>query len=150
MYSRNYGRGDISAKITPPPAYSGSAIQGKDTGGSGEREAPKPAENSFAPFSQSIPFPKSAGGEQKPAPPCEEEEHCEKEQREEEHMHEHMHGHTPPCESGKKEKSSFLSSFLPDLSTEDLILIGIIIALAFDLADRDILLVALVVAVVIM
>ena len=30
MYSRNYGRGDISAKITPPPAYSGSAIQGKE------------------------------------------------------------------------------------------------------------------------
>ena len=37
-----------------------------------------------------------------------------------------------------------------DLSTEDLILIGIIAALAFDLADRDILLVALVIAVVLM
>ena len=53
------------------------------------------------------------------------------------------------AEAPKKEKG-FLSSFLPDLSKEDLILIGIVIALAFDLADKDILLVALVVAAVIM
>lgn len=137
MYSRNYGRGDTSAKITPPPAYSGSAIQGGKAAGEGGQEGARPAENAFAPFSQSIPFPKS-GEEQACAPPEE-------------------HGCAPPAEEpcrekegARKEKGSLLSSFLPDLSTEDLILIGILIALAFDLADRDILLVALVVAVVIM
>ena len=51
---------------------------------------------------------------------------------------------------GVSKEKGFLSSLLPDLSKEDLILIGIIIALAFDLADRDILLVALVAAAVIM
>lgn len=134
MYSRNYGRGDISAKITPPPSYSGSAIQGKDTGGVQDNEEPKVSKGEFAPFSQNIPLPKTAEEErldehEAPPPPKEEKE---------------------VCEQPKKEKGSFLSSFLPDLSTEDLILIGIVIALAFDLADRDILLVALVVAVVIM
>ena len=91
MYSRSYGRGDASAKITPPPAYSGSAIQGGEKAGAEKEEA-----------------------------------------------------HT-----GGKEKG-LLSSLLPDLSKEDLILIGIVVALAFDLADRDILLVALVAAAVIM
>ena len=138
MYSRNYGRGDISAKITPPPAYSGSAIQGKDAGGSQEKEEPKISSGTFAPFSQNIPMPKSTEDE--------------KAEKAEEHEVQKAENHTEkkPCEAPKKEKSSFLSSFLPDLSTEDLILIGIVIALAFDLADRDILLVALVVAVVIM
>jgi len=143
MYSRNYGRGDISAKITPPPSYSGSAIQGGDRGGIQPKEEPKTQTGAFAPFSQNIPLPKS-----------EEEEKDEKNEENEESAT----AAPPPadphkkkvCEEVKKEKSSFLSSFLPDLSAEDLILIGIVIALAFDLADRDILLVALVAAVVIM
>ena len=135
MYSRNYGRGDISAKITPPPSYSGSAIQGKDTGVAQDSEEPKVSKGEFAPFSQNIPMPKTTEEEsfedhKAPPPPPKEENEV--------------------CKQPKKEKGSFLSSFLPDLSTEDLILIGIVIALAFDLADRDILLVALVVAVVIM
>lgn len=136
MYSRNYGRGDISAPITPPPLYNGSAIQGTGAGGAPNKEEPTHPSGTFAPFSQNIPLPKTeeefekkAECEAAPTPPKEAEK---------------------PCEQEKKPKSSFLSSFLPDLSTEDLILIGIVIALAFDLADRDILLVALVVAVVIM
>ena len=137
MYSRNYGRGDISAQITPPPAYSGSAIQG-GTGGTQKKEEPKLSSGTFAPFSQNIPLPKN-------------EEESEKKQECEAHAPSSpQKEEEKPCEPEKKEKGSFLSSFLPDLSTEDLILIGIVIALAFDLADRDILLVALVVAVVIM
>lgn len=137
MYSRNYGRGDISAKITPPPAYSGSAIQGGMGGTPPEKEETKLSSGAFAPFSQNIPLSKNAeeeknsGCEVFPATTSKEEEKND-------------------CEPPKKEKSSFLSSFLPDLSTEDLILIGLVIALAFDLADRDILLVALVAAAVIM
>ena len=59
-------------------------------------------------------------------------------------------GHLTEDDEPPKKEKGFLSSLLPDLSKEDLILIGIIIALAFDLADRDILLVALVAAAVIM
>ena len=136
MYSRNYGRGDISAKITPPPAYSGSAIQGSGTGGAPEKEEPKLSSGAFAPFSQNIPLAKNT----------EEEKECASVQSPAAVPKEEEKPHEPP----KKEKSSFLSSFLPDLSTEDLILIGLVIALAFDLADRDILLVALVCAAVIM
>ena len=137
MYSRNYGRGESSAKITPPPAYSGSAIQGKETGGTLEKEEPRLATGAFAPFSQSIPQPKSTAEEA-----CAHEETVREEEKEA--------AQTAAHEAAKKEKSSFLSSFLPDLSTEDLILIGIVAALAFNLADRDILLVALVIAVVVM
>ncbi len=129
MYSRSYGRGDISAKITPPPAYSGSALQGKEPSGT-EKEEAHTQTGSFAPFSQNIALPKS-----------EEDEKCEKQ--------EEVPCEEKPAETPKKDKG-FLSSILPDLSKEDLILIGIVIALAFDLADKDILLVALVVAAVIM
>jgi hypothetical protein len=133
MYSRNYGRGDISAKITPPPAYSGSAIQGKENADM-RKDDERASVSAFAPFSQNISLPKNADAE-KP----EECGACEA---------------PPPCEESRaqapKKEKGFLSSLLPDLSTEDLILIGIVIALAFDLADRDILLVALVAAAVIM
>ena len=138
MYSRNYGRGDISAKITPPPAYSGSAIQGKSTSVP-DKEEPKLSQGSFAPFSQNISMPRG-----------EDEEKCEKAEESEAPVPPPPPQGQKPPEPERKEKNSFLSSFLPDLSTEDLILIGIVIALAFDLADRDILLVALVAAVVIM
>ncbi|MBQ8404090.1 MAG: hypothetical protein IJX55_06675 [Clostridia bacterium] len=137
MYSRNYGRGDISAKITPPPAYSGSAIQSGEIGGTdvAAKDAGE-TQGAFAPFSQSIPLQKPAEEEkERPVCPPPKEE-----------------AHRPPPASGKPEsgKSSLLSGIFADFSTEDLILIGIIVALAFDLADRDILLVALVVAVVLM
>jgi hypothetical protein len=134
MYSRNYVCGDNSAKITPPPAYSGSAIQGKETGGKeAMAEEPQTAHSGFGSFSQSIPFPKST--EEHKAPEQEKPQGCP----------------TPSCAPApKKEKCSFLSGILNGIGAEDLILIGIIAALAFDLADRDILLVALVVAVVLM
>ncbi len=148
MYSRSYGRGDISAKITPPPAYSGSAIQGAPKVGA-EKEEAHTGSGAFAPFSQNITLPKSDEEEEKreiyEQARCEEKcestpcaETCEKPPREEK------------CEEPPKKEKGFLSSLLPDLSKEDLILIGIIIALAFDLADKDILLVALVAAAVIM
>lgn len=148
MYSRSYGRGDISAKITPPPAYSGSAIQGTRESGA-EKEEAHTGSGAFAPFSQNITLPKNDEEEEKREvyeqvrckEKCKEPPHtepCEKPPREEK------------CEEPPKKEKGFLSSLLPDLSKEDLILIGIIIALAFDLADRDILLVALVAAAVIM
>ena len=149
MYSRSYGRGDISAKITPPPAYSGSAIQGKEP--PAEKEERRAESGAFAPFSQNIPLPKSEGEAEK-YEPCEKREPCEKYESCE--VRELCGKREPPreekcAESPRKEKG-LLSSLLPDLSKEDLILIGIVIALAFDLADRDILLVALVAAAVIM
>ena len=135
MYSRNYGRGDISAKITPPPAYSGSAIQGGEAVRAETDEKEIHEAHAFAPFSQSIPLQKPAEEEKEcAAAPCEENTFK-----------------APPakkCEESRK--SSLLSGIFADISTEDLILIGIIAALAFDLADRDILLVALVIAVVLM
>jgi hypothetical protein len=129
MYSRNYARGDSSAKITPPPAYSGSAIQGSEACVQEKEEAHTSA-GAFAPFSQNIALPKSDGGEAK-------QEDCGERT-------------AAACAENTGKERGFLSSLLPDLSAEDLILIGIIIALAFDLADRDILLVALVAAAVIM
>jgi hypothetical protein len=145
MYSRNYGRSESSAKIMPPPAYSGSAIRGGEPHAAENEEAR--TGGAFAPFSQNITLPKSEVEEEK-RPSCETcEPPCEKFEPPPKKCE-------PPCEekcpeTQKKEKG-ILSSFLPDLSKEDLILIGIIIALAFDLADRDILLVALVAAAVIM
>ena len=134
MYSRNYGRGEIPAKITPPPAYSGSAIQSNESAGVEQaKEETKNQPAQFPNFSQSIPLPKEE---------CAPEPVCECECRE--------HDETEVCKTEKKEKGSFLSDLLPDIATEDLVLIGIVAALAFDLADRDILLVALVVAVVLM
>jgi hypothetical protein len=139
MYSRSYGRGDISAKITPPPAYSGSAISGGENGGE-EKEEAHTGSGAFAPFSQNITFPKHDREEEK-CEICEQSRHEEKHEKPE---------HEERCEETPRKEKGFLSSPLPDLSKEDLILIGIIIALAFDLADRDILLVALVAAAVIM
>ncbi len=139
MYSRNYGRDAISAKITPPPAYSGSAIQGGETsGGNTASNDTVEAQSAFAPFSQNIPLPKNAEEEKecRACPPPKEEE---------------AKPPSPPaCSGAESGKNSLLSGIFANFSTEDLILIGIIIALAFDLADRDILLVALVVAVVLM
>ena len=131
MYSRSYGRGDASAKITPPPAYSGSAIQGGEKAGA-EKEEAHTGGGAFAAFSQNITLPKSEGEEEKHEMPENPEPREEK------------------CEESRGKEKGLLSSLLPDLSKEDLILIGIVVALAFDLADRDILLVALVAAAVIM
>ena len=136
MYSRNYGRGEISAKITPPPAYSGSAIQSGEAGGADTAAKESGETHAFAPLAQSIPLQKPAEEEkEKPRFPTPPPEVCEA---------------APAPKPEEKGKSSLLSGIFADFSTEDLILIGIIIALAFDLADRDILLVALVVAVVLM
>jgi len=142
MYSRNYGRGDISAKITPPPAYSGSAIQGNEPR-TAEKEEAHAQGGAFAPFSQNISLPKN----EEEAEKSEKCEPCEKPAPVPE---KHEPPHEEKCAESPKKEKGFLSSLLPDLSKEDLILIGIVIALAFDLADRDILLVALVAAAVIM
>lgn len=127
MYSRNYGSlGDAPSKITPPPDYSGSALQGSDIAPLLEN-----TEQSCSSFtSGSIPLKQSENitNECKmPPPPCAERPRC--------------------CEPPKK---SFFSGFLSDMSTEDILLIGIVAALAFGIADKDILLVALVVVAVIM
>ena len=132
MYSRNYGRGDISAKITPPPSYGGSAIQGAGADTSQNEREESAVSPAFAPFPQSIPLPQ-AQTEDRPAP-CPPEEPPKEE----------------ACPPKKREKNSFLSGFLDGIEAEDLILIGIVAALIFDLADRDILLVALVIAAVLM
>lgn len=136
MYSRNYGRGDISAKITPPPSYGGSAIQGAGTDTSQNEREESAVSPAFAPFPQSIPLPQSQM-EECPVP-CPSEERREEPRKEE------------ACPPKKREKNSFLSGFLDGIEAEDLILIGIVAALIFDLADRDILLVALVIAAVLM
>ena len=136
MYSRSYSHGDISAKITPPPAYSGSAIQGekKET----EEQSDAGEQSAFAPFSQNIALAKSR-----------EQNLCESSQESPcAHKEKNTNSEQAP-EAACKDKG-LISSLFHGLSTEDLILIGIIIALAFDLAERDILLVALVVAAVIM
>ena len=135
MYSRSYSHGDISAKITPPPAYSGSAIQGEKK--ENEEKSDAGAQGAFAPFSQNIALAKSA-----------EQDLCEA-SHESRCTHKENNPEQAPESAACKEKG-LISSLFHGLSTEDLILIGIIIALAFDLADRDILLVALVVAAVIM
>ncbi len=141
MYSRNYGNlSDTPAKITPPPDYRGSAISDS-------------AKIAFMP-PQAPPEPPIQIINEEPPCPCEEK--CEV---------------TPPpkeecrqgcaeCECGKecavpaqkseKTRRSILPAFLSNLSTEDLILIGIIIALSLGLADKDLLLVALVMCVVLM
>ncbi len=129
MYSRNYGlSGEAPSKITPPPDYSGSALQGVDIAPLGENTEQRCS--SFT--SGSIPLKQSENiaSECKPPPPpppCAERARC--------------------CEPPKK---SLFSGFLSDMSTEDILLIGIVAALAFGIADKDILLVALVVVAVIM
>ncbi len=145
MYSRNYGFSeDTPSKINPPPDYSGSAIQSGELSPFQKNEQ---AEQNFPQNSSRPAFSAENSGEEKreqsfanvppPLPLCDCGARCEHAQR--------------PCESEppKKEKG-ILSGFLSDMCTEDLILIGIIAALAFGFADKDILLVALVVAVVLM
>ena len=127
MYSRNYGRGDIPAKINLPPSYSGSAIQEPVYKHNEEKEE----EKSESPCPSNIQRSEPIREEHGEATVCKVTEHNK-------------------CETPKKEKSSFLSGFFSDIETEDLILIGIIAALIFDLADKDILLVALVIAAVLM
>ena len=76
MYSRNYGRSESSAKIMPPPAYSGSAIRGGEPHAAENEEAR--TGGAFAPFSQNITLPKSKEEEEK-RPSCEPcEPPCEK------------------------------------------------------------------------
>ncbi len=149
MYSRNYGiTEDQKSKITPPPDYSGSAIQSvgvteKAANQNNEMNSEKEIlSKSFtdsedipesAPASQNIrfTFPKE---EDKPTSLYREESEQKKEEK---------------CEDKKcilKKGSGFLSG----LTVEDLILFGIIAALAFGVADNDMLVIALVIAVVIM
>lgn len=149
MYSRNYGiTEDQKSKITPPPDYSGSAIQSvgvteKAANQNNEMNSEKEIlSKSFtdtednpesAPASQNIQFtfPKE---EDKPTSLYREEGEQKKEEK---------------CEYKKcilKKGSGFLSG----LTVEDLILFGIIAALAFGVADNDMLVIALVIAVVIM
>ena len=149
MYSRNYGiTEDQKSKITPPPDYSGSAIQSvgvteKAANQNNEMNSEKEIlSKSFtdtednpesAPASQNIrfTFPKE---EDKPTSLYREEGEQKKEEK---------------CEYKKcilKKASGFLSG----LTVEDLILFGIIAALAFGVADNDMLVIALVIAVVIM
>lgn len=149
MYSRNYGiTEDQKSKITPPPDYSGSAIQSvgvteKAANQNNEMNSEKEIlSKSFtdtedipesAPASQNIrfTFPKE---EDKPTSLYREEVEQKKEEK---------------CEDKKcilKKGSGFLSG----LTVEDLILFGIIAALAFGVADNDMLVIALVIAVVIM
>ena len=149
MYSRNYGiTEDQKSKITPPPDYSGSAIQSvgvteKAANQNNEMNSEKEIlSKSFtdtedipesAPASQNIrfTFPKE---EDKPTSLYREESEQTKEEK---------------CEDKKcilKKGSGFLSG----LTVEDLILFGIIAALAFGVADNDMLVIALVIAVVIM
>ena len=149
MYSRNYGiTEDQKSKITPPPDYSGSAIQSvgvteKAANQNNEMNSEKEIlSKSFtdtedipesAPASQNIrfTFPKE---EDKPTSLYREEVEQKKEEK---------------CEDKKcilKKRSGFLSG----PTVEDLILFGIIAALAFGVADNDMLVIALVIAVVIM
>lgn len=149
MYSRNYGiTEDQKSKITPPPDYSGSAIQSvgvteKAANQNNEMNSEKEIlSKSFtdtedipesAPASQNIrfTFPKE---EDKPTSLYREEVEQKKEEK---------------CEDKKcilKKSSGFLSGLI----VEDLILFGIIAALAFGVADNDMLVIALVIAVVIM
>lgn len=149
MYSRNYGiTEDQKSKITPPPDYSGSAIQSvgvtektedlineTDTGKeffSKSFSNPEDIKENAA-FSNNIraALPKE---EDNKASILREEIKREKEER---------------CED---KKSIFKKSdgFLQGLTVEDIILIGIIAALSFGVADKDMLIVALVIATVIM
>lgn len=149
MYSRNYGiTEDQKSKITPPPDYSGSAIQSvgvteKAANQNNEMNSEKEILSTSFPDSEDIPesaptsqnirftFPKE---EDKPTSLYREEGEQKKEEK---------------CEDKKcilKKGSGFLSG----LTVEDLILFGIIAALAFGVADNDMLVIALVIAVVIM
>ncbi len=149
MYSRNYGiTEDQKSKITPPPDYSGSAIQSvgiteKAANQNNEMNYEKEILSKSFPNSEDIPesapasqnirftFPKE---EDKPTSLYREEGEQKKEEK---------------CEDKKcilKKGSGFLSG----LTVEDLILFGIIAALAFGVADNDMLVIALVIAVVIM
>lgn len=137
MYSRNYGFSeDTPSKITPPPDYSGSAIQSGEPAPQNEQAfAPYPPQNTQ--FRSEESCEENVVEQRKPSePPCECSDRCERRQK--------------PCEVPPKKEKGFLSGILSDMCTEDLILLGIIAALAFDIADKDILLVALVVAAVIM
>ncbi len=135
MYSRNYGFSeDTPSKITPPPDYGGSALQGRNTAPLGED-----TEQSYSSFtSQSIPLCQKGDIESEcppPPAPCTDNGRCACAER-------------PRC--CEQPKKSLFSGFLSDMSTEDILLIGIVAALAFGVADKDILLVALVVVAVIM
>ncbi len=149
MYSRNYGiTEDQKSKITPPPDYSGSAIQSvgvteKAANQNNEMNSEKEILSTSFPDSEDIPeiapasqnirftFPKE---EDKPTSLYREEVEQKKEEK---------------CED-KKCILKKISGFLSGLTVEDLILFGIIAALAFGVADNDMLVIALVIAVVIM
>ena len=149
MYSRNYGiTEDQKSKITPPPDYSGSAIQSvgvteKAANQNNEMNSEKEILSTSFPDSEDIPesAPASqnirftyAKEEDKPTSLYRDVVVNKKEEK---------------CEDKKcilKKGSGFLSG----LTVEDLILFGIIAALAFGVADNDMLVIALVIAVVIM
>ena len=134
MYSRNYVfSNDTPAKINLPPSYAGSAISRPVTAAPRQEEvcvhriADEAEPVSTSPTNESV----ETHREEK------EEAHC-----------------CAPCErmhpSHDKKEKGLLSGIFSGMSTEDLILLGIIAALALGLFDSDLLLVALVVAVVLM
>ena len=141
MYSRNYGfSNDTPAKINPPPSYGGSVIN-INAGIEREEERQREAREREKAFQQNETVRRSTEEsrvEETPPPREEKEEaHC-----------------CAPCErdypSPPKKDKGLLSGIFSGMSTEDIILLGIIIALVLGLWESDILLVALVVAVVLM
>ncbi len=134
MYSRNYGfSNDTPAKINPPPSYSGSVIGRSSPDVREEREASEP---------ETVQPAKEAEARESAQPLREEREEKEEAPRFAPCL-------TPPAAHPKKGKG-LLSGIFSGLGTEDIILLGIIIALALGLWESDILLVALIVAVVLM
>ena len=135
MYSRNYGfSNDTPAKINIPPSYAGSVIS-----------RPVPA----APQQEEEVCVHRIADEAEPmsTSPINEAKETHREEKEEAHCcapRERMHP------SHDKKEKGLLSGIFSGMSTEDLILLGIIAALALGLFDSDLLLVALVVAVVLM
>lgn len=131
MYSRNYGfSNDTPAKINPPPSYSGSVIGRDARNVQNEREQKAPESPLSGMDADARENEQTLTEEKEEAPrfaPC----------------------NAPVSNAPKKEKG-VLSGIFSGLDTQDLILLGIIAALALGLWESDILLVALIVAVVLM
>ncbi|MGN1095909.1 MAG: hypothetical protein ACI4QR_05930 [Eubacteriales bacterium] len=141
MYSRNYGfTEDTPSKITPPPDYSGSAIQqGNIVNAPQGKES---ADKDIRADKSSLPNDKASG------------EKYSKEQVKETFAYKDECNDKPLCGCGKCpaecEKKEKPSGIFSGMCAEDMILMGLVAALAFGVADKDILLVALVIATVIM
>lgn len=144
MYSRNYGfTEDTPSKITPPPDYGGSAIRD-------ENNIPtyKTADESSS---------ADIGADVKTfSAPFEEERQKENYRFKDASENQRFDvQNSIECSCGEKhekfpEKEKCRKSPLAGFSAEDIILMGIIAALAFGVADKDILIIALVITVVLM